>query len=247
VRPRLILGDCRAVMADHGPFDMIVADPPYNTTSLSWDRRVSGWLTVARAALNPSGSMWLFGSMRSLMAEATALESAGFRYAQDVVWEKQNGSGMQKDRFKRVHEHAVQFYRADTPWRQIYNDVQLTMDAMQRTAHRKKRKAPHMGGYAEAPPFESVDGGPRIQRSVIFQRNCHGHAIHETEKPVELLAVLIRTSCPLDGIVGDFFAGSGAAGEAAVSNGRRYVGAEFDPTYFERADRRLAALNQEAA
>jgi site-specific DNA-methyltransferase (adenine-specific) len=35
----------------------------------------------------------------------------GFKYSQDVVWEKQNGTGFHNDRFRRVHEHAVMFYR----------------------------------------------------------------------------------------------------------------------------------------
>ena len=40
----------------------------------------------------------------------------GWRYCQDIVWEKPNGSGFAKDRFKRVHEHAVQFRREGDAW-----------------------------------------------------------------------------------------------------------------------------------
>ncbi|MBX3597695.1 MAG: site-specific DNA-methyltransferase, partial [Rhizobiaceae bacterium] len=66
VLPEIILsGDCRDRMPSHGPFDMILADPPYGDTSLAWDRRVEGWLVLARAALAPTGSMWVFGSLRS--------------------------------------------------------------------------------------------------------------------------------------------------------------------------------------
>ncbi len=213
-------------MIGHGPFDLILADPPFGDTSLRWDRRVEDWQTVARNLIKPTGSMWVFGSMRFLGETYTRFIGGGWRYAQDIVWEKHNGSAFHADRFKRVHEHAVQFYRDDAPWGQIYNDVQKTADATARTV-RRKRRPPHTG-HIEASTYTSEDGGPRMMRSVIYMRSCHGEAIHPTEKPVGLLEILIRTSCPPDGLIGDFFAGSGAAGEA-----------EIDPFMAEAATQRL--------
>jgi len=236
----VLAGDCRIVMPDRGPFDMILADPPYGDTSLAWDRRVDGWLPVARAALRPSGTMWVFGSLRAFMATAAAFRAAGWRYAQEIVWEKQNGSSFHADRFKRVHELVAQFCRSDAAWSAIYNDVQTTPDATARTV-RRKRRPPHTG-HIEAGHYVSEDGGPRLMRSVIYARNAHGYAIHPTEKPVGLLEILIRTSCPVDGLVGDFFAGSGAVGDACRLTGRRYLGCEIDPDMAQRARDRIAAV-----
>jgi site-specific DNA-methyltransferase (adenine-specific) len=236
----ILTGDCRAIMPAHGPFDMILADPPYGDTSLAWDRRVDGWIALVRAALSPSGSLWVFGSLRCFMATAADFAAAGLRPAQEIVWEKQNGSSFHADRFKRVHELAVQFRRADTPWREIYNQVQTTPDATARTVRRKQRP-PHTG-QIDAGHYVSHDGGPRLMRSVIYARNCHGRAIHPTEKPSFLLELLIRTSCPEGGLVGDWFAGSGAAGEACRLSGRRYLGCEIDTAMAERARARLAAV-----
>jgi site-specific DNA-methyltransferase (adenine-specific) len=236
----VLTGDCRALMPTHRPFDLIVADPPYGDTSLAWDRRADGWLPLAHAALNPSGSMWVFGSLRCFMATAAALHDAGWKYAQEIVWEKQNGSSFHADRFKRVHELVAQFYRADTAWANIYNDVQTTSDATARTVRRKQRP-PHTG-HIEAGHYVSEDGGPRLMRSVIYARNAHGRAIHPTEKPSGLIEILIRTSCPPDGLVGDWFAGSGAAGEACRLSGRRYLGCEIDPDMAERARSRIAGV-----
>ena len=234
----IVNGDCRTALDAYGPFDMILADPPYGDTSLSWDRLVDGWETAALRNLKPTGSMWVFGSMRFFMAMASRMEAAGWRYAQDIVWEKHNGSGFHADRFKRVHEHALQFYRADTRWSEVWNSVQTTADATARTVRRKTRP-PHTG-HIEAGHYVSEDGGPRIMRSVIPMHSCHGHAIHPTEKPVGLIEILIRTSCPPGGVVGDYFAGSGACGEAAASLGRRYVGAEIDEAMADAARARLA-------
>lgn len=239
-RLRLVTGDCREVLPAEGPFDLIIGDPPYGVTSLRWDREVPSWLKWAAASLKPTGSIWLFGSMKSLLKASGEVAAAGLRYAQDIVWEKQNGTGFATDRFRRVHEHAVQLYRTDSRWSQIYNDVQVTLDARPKVVRRKKRPA-HCGGKDES-LYVSVDGGPRLMRSVLKIRSAHGYAIHRTEKPVELLEILVRTSCPPDGLVGDFFAGSGAAGEACHIAGRRYIGAEINPEFADAARARLAVL-----
>lgn len=237
---QIITADCRAAMPPLGPFDLIIADPPYGDTSLAWDKRVDGWLEQARDAIKPTGSMWVFGSMRFFLASGDAFAAAGWKLAQDIVWEKHNGSAFHADRFKRVHEHAVQFYRADAPWSEVYNDVQTTPDATARTVRRKQRP-PHHQGMRGPSTYISEDGGPRIMRSVIYMRSTHGRGIHPTEKPAALLEILIRTSCPAGGLVGDFFAGSGAAGEACQITGRRYIGAEIDNEMADRARARLGS------
>ncbi|WP_054312381.1 site-specific DNA-methyltransferase [Mesorhizobium sp. 1M-11] len=236
----ILIGDCRDLMPARGPFDLILADPPYGDTSLAWDRRIDGWIALACAALRPTGSLWVFGSLRCFMATGARFADAGFRYAQEIVWEKQNGTGFHADRFKRVHELVVQFYRAETRWRDVYNDVQTTPDATARTV-RRKQGPPHTG-HIDAGHYVSHDGGPRLMRSVIYVRNCHGRAIHPTEKPSPLLEILIRTSCPEGGLVGDWFAGSGSAGEACRLSGRRYLGCEIDAAMADRARARIAAV-----
>ncbi len=238
---RILQGDCRELMPAEGPFDMIVADPPYGDTSLSWDLWPDGWVETAAGALKPAGSLWCFGSMRMFLDRAAEFRAAGLRYAQDVVWEKHNGSSFHADRFKRVHEHAIQFYRNDVSWKNVFNDTQTTPDATARRVRRRTSSPAHMGKI-KAAPYQSEDGGPRIMRSVIYMRSMHGRAIHPTEKPAALLEILIRTSCPRGGVVGDWFAGSGAAGEACQMTGRNYVGCELNPEMAEMAESRLASF-----
>ena len=42
-------------------------------------------------------------------------------------------------------------------------------------------------------------------------------------------------------LVGDWFAGSGAAGEACCFSGRRYLGCEIDPVMARKAGDRIAS------
>jgi site-specific DNA-methyltransferase (adenine-specific) len=234
---RILVGDCRELMPARAPYDMILADPPYGDTSLKWDKRVRGWLPLAYHSLKPTGSMWAFGSMRFFMLTARDFWRSGWRVAQDIVWEKHNGSSSSADRFRRVHEHAVHFYRKCDSWANIYNDPQVTNDATARTLRRKQR--PEHWGKIGGASYESNDGGPRLMRSVIYMPSMHGRAIHPTEKPASLIETLIRASCPRGGVVGDFFAGSGSGAEACRRTERRYAGCDVDEAMVNKANSRL--------
>ncbi|EQB16717.1 MULTISPECIES: DNA-methyltransferase [Sphingobium] len=233
----VLTGDCRAQMLGRGPYDLIIADPPYGDTALGWDRQVEGWLKLAHDSLRPTGSIWVFGSLRSFLRIAPALRAARLRLAQDIVWQKSNGTGMAADRFKRVHELVAQFYRADGKWAQVYNDVRR-VSALHRNKSVRIRRADRFGHTGRIGIRDYHDDGTRIMKSVIGVNSVRG-GIHLTQKPVELLAALIETSCPRGGLVGDWFAGSGAAGEACIRTGRRYLGCEIDPAMAERARLRL--------
>lgn len=211
--------------------DCVVTDPPYGDTSLEWDRWPTAW-----PSFMPTNSLWCFGSMRMFMDRAAEFRAAGWKYGQDVVWRKHNGSGFHADRFRRVHEHAVHWYCGQ--WMDVYKDPQTTPDGTARTSRRGSRPA-HTGNIG-ASAYTSVDGGPRLMLSVLEIRSMNGSAIHPTEKPVGLLEPLIRYACPEGGTVLDPFAGSGSTLDAARGTGRRAIGIEAREEYCEAIARRLS-------
>jgi DNA modification methylase len=68
---------------------------------------------------------------------------------------------------------------------------------------------------------------------------------HPTEKPVDLLRLLIRKSVPPGGVVLDPFAGSGSTGTAAHLEHRSSILIELDPTYAAIAKQRLITMTTE--
>jgi site-specific DNA-methyltransferase (adenine-specific) len=228
----LYLGDCREILPTVEA-DACVTDPPYGVTSLEWDRTVDGWPELVRAR-----HLWCFGSMRFFMAA----QFPGWTYGQEIVWEKHNGSNFHADRFRRVHELAVHFYRGD--WASLYKSPVMRLDATARAVRRKAR--PAHTGHIGAAAYTSEDGGPRMERSVIYARSCHGSAVHPTQKPVEILQPLIEYSCPPGGLVVDPFGGSFSAGVACLASGRRYVGIEVDPERFAAGLRNLEDAQRQA-
>ena len=60
---------------------------------------------------------------------------------------------------------------------------------------------------------------------------------HPTEKPIDLMRHLV-SRCAAETII-DPFMGSGSTGVAAVLEGRKFVGLEVEPSYFDIACKRI--------
>jgi site-specific DNA-methyltransferase (adenine-specific) len=235
----LYCGDFRellpALIAEHDVPDLTVADPPYGETSLAWDRWPTGW-----PALIPGRSMWCFGSLRMLMDRAAEFD--GWQFSHDVVWEKHNGTGFARDRFRRVHEFVTHWYRGR--WAGVYHETPRVPRAHGLDKSVTRRAQPSHTGRVGASAY--VDDGLRLARSVLRAPRVRG-GIHPTEKPTSILADLIRYGCPPMGLVLDPFAGSASTLDAARCIGRRAVGVELDPVQCERAATRLAATTARAS
>lgn len=212
--------------------DLLIADPPYGETSLWWDTWPNDWPELAAQY---GDSMWCFGSMKMFLAHV--FEFGGWKFSQDLVWEKHNGSNLAADRFNRVHEHAVHWYQGK--WSDVYHKVPTVDLAVKRTVRKKGRPAAWIGATGEN-LYISKDGGPLLLASVIFARSMHGRAINETEKPVELLEPMIEYGCKPGGLVVDLFSGSSAALMTAKMTGRYGIGFEVREDQCEKAARRLS-------
>ena len=82
-----------------------------------------------------------------------------------------------------------------------------------------------------------------------FQRhqNCFRFVVkgekpnHPSPKPIEfMMEILIRYTAP-DALILDPFLGSGTTAVACIKTGRRFIGMEIDPGYYEIARKRIEA------
>jgi site-specific DNA-methyltransferase (adenine-specific) len=230
-RVTLYHGDHREILPTLGQtFALIVADPPYGETSLAWDRWPQGWPNGMTAYAK---SMWCFGSMRMFLERGN--EFMPWKFSQDVVWEKHNGSGFADDRFKRVHEHATHWYMGE--WASVHHDVPRVPSAGLDKSSRRRTQPDHTGRIGN---MDYVDDGLRLTRSVIYANSVRDVPIHETQKPTGILVPLIMYGCPPGGLVLDPFAGSCSTLVAAKLCGRRAVGIELRESQCEAAAKRLS-------
>ena len=72
-----------------------------------------------------------------------------------------------------------------------------------------------------------------------------GKNIHDTEKPVELMEVLVNNSSQENELVLDPFMGVGSTGVACINTNRNFIGIELDENYFNIAKSRLEEIDYE--
>ena len=65
--------------------------------------------------------------------------------------------------------------------------------------------------------------------------------VHPTQKPVKVLKHLVRLATKPGDLILDPFMGVGSTGVAALELGRRFIGIEIDPLYFQAARKRIEA------
>lgn len=71
-----------------------------------------------------------------------------------------------------------------------------------------------------------------------------GKNLHDTEKPIELMKILIENSTNKGDIVLDPFVGIGTTAIACKELNRRYIGVELDKKYFETARNRVEQIQR---
>ena len=65
---------------------------------------------------------------------------------------------------------------------------------------------------------------------------------YSTQKPLALLYPIIDSSCPADGVVADFFLGSGTTVVASKELGRNYIGCDINPESIRITNERLNGI-----
>ena len=79
----------------------------------------------------------------------------------------------------------------------------------------------------------------------VKQKDVNNKNLHDTEKPVELMSILIRNSSKEKDIVLDPFMGIGSTGVACKNLNRNFVGIELDEEYFRIAENRVGEVKNE--
>lgn len=229
-------------------FHAIIADLPYGTTACSWDTVIPFeplWEQYKRLT---HGAVVLFGSQPF----TSALVMSNLEMFQhEVIWEKNSGAAflLAGHRPNQVHENILIFsgknYHPNATEMATYNpDMTLSgrgVTLAETIHHREKTK--HANDLSWRPRPTKMICKPKAgtyPRSVrYFPRDNTNTTFHPTQKPVALLAYLIRTYTNPGEIVLDNTMGSGTTLVAAQREGRRAVGIEISEAYCKIAVERL--------
>ena len=221
-------------------FDAIIADPPYMTTNLHFDKAPAldwaAWWAQAWRVVKPSGVVVLFAA-DLFTVDLILTQRANYRYR--LVWCKTMGTGFldANRRPLRAHEDVLVF--SQQPSETTYNPQRWQAQKLQNA--QGKRVQSHYGAIAEQTLQQrSLDRHPLS--FIHFGSEPTTGRQHPTQKPLDLMRWLVRTYTNPGDTVLDCFAGSGSTLAACLMEGRNGVGCEMDSGYYAKATARLQAI-----
>ena len=239
---KLMHGDCIELMkcVPDESVDMVLCDLPYGVLNkgnrhAAWDCQLpmdqlwNSWLRICR----PNAAIILFAQG---MFTAKLMLSMQKLWRYNLVWKKGGRitGFLNANRMPcRNHEDIVVFYSKQP----VYNP-QFTYS-----------KKTHSCGFGEHKNTNRCYGSFKRNQGMVTNRHYplsvininkeHKGFYHPTQKPVALLAYLIRTYTNEGATVLDCCMGSGSTGVACVETGRNFIGIEKDAHYFDVATIRM--------
>jgi adenine-specific DNA-methyltransferase len=245
----IFAGDCQelidALPADS--VDLTISSPPYcigkeyekETLLQDFLARHRKILPALIRVTKPGGSLcWQIGS-HATDQTLYPLDYVVFSILRDfpemilrnrIIWTFGHGLHRSKS-FSGRHEVILWFTKG--------NKYEFNLDAVripQKYPGKRHYKGEKRGEYSGNPKGKNPGDVWEIP-------NVKANHIEKTEHPCQFpIAIpqrLIRALCPQDGLVFDPFMGSAATGAAAISEGRRFLGAEVNRDYLKIAEKRI--------
>lgn len=241
-RVRLYRGDCMEWFPrlPKAWGDAIVTDPPYGTTDAAWDKAVDWSVLWPMLDAASSAETVVTASFAAQPFATDLINSDRRRFRYELVWDKGTVVGFLNANRQPLRQHELVLIFARRSKGSVYNP-QFTEGAPYTVKNRADRSTLYRSHGASR---TTKNPGIRYPTSVLRFKKQRKH--HPTSKPVALCEWLIRTYSREGALVADPFLGSGSTGVAAIQTGRRFVGIEREPGYFDTAvDRIKEALRQE--
>jgi site-specific DNA-methyltransferase (adenine-specific) len=220
----LYLGDCRDILPTLGKVDAVVTDPPYLLESGGCTRVAMGGKFNADRYDNGGAIIPVdieFSEWLPLVAAALPNGHAYIMVNNRYVAQCQNEALAAGFRF---HNLLVWDKGIATPNRWYMKNCEFALFLFRGKAVR----------IADAGSKQLLKCSPLI------------NAPHETQKPIALMAHYIGNSTTRKQTVLDPFMGSGTTGVAAVQMGRKFIGIEREPKYFDISCRRIEDAQSQA-
>ena len=205
-------GDCRDILPQLEPVDLVLTDPPYFLPAAHYqtrrgEQRSLGDLSILEHFFKDAFNDWV-----------SVLKDDGFAYV-----------------FCDGQSYPI-FYRAAYPlFHRLRPLVWDKLTSINGFSWRHQHEIIMFCEMPNHPKINTGDGDVLKYRAVPI-----GERVHLAQKPVGLLAALIRKSLPLGGIALDPFMGSGTTLIAAKDLEHKAIGIEIEEKYCEIAAKRLS-------
>lgn len=215
----------------------ILTDPPYATTNCSWETEVdleALWKEWKRI-LKPNGVVLVCGS-EPFSSKVRLSNLEWYKY--DLYWVKEKPVNFfqLKRRFGKTTENIMVFYKEQP----TYNPQMVKFEGKKVTNSTKKSHTSVTTGISKSTITPYNDTGYRYPTDILrINREKLGSTIHETQKPLELAKLLIKSFTNEGDIILDCFSGSGTFALGSSILNRDYIAFEKDTDIYNKSIKRL--------
>ena len=231
-------------LADHS-VDLVVADPPYclgkdygNDSDLmnpdeflEWSK---AWITAVAPKIKDTGSIYIFATWR-FSPEIFSFAKTRLTMVNEIIWDRKVPSmGGTTRRFSSVHDTIGFFAKSKNYF--------FDLDAVRIPYDQETKKARTRSIFVGKKWLEMGYNPKDVWSVSRLHRMHHERENHPTQKPLEIIERMVKSSCPEMGVVLDPFAGSGTTIEACLKHNRQCVAFEINPDYCSLIRERIGRL-----
>lgn len=256
----LYCGDCLDVLKTlpDNSVDACITDPPYLKTDLHFDNYIDhNYIQQLLNVVQDNGYFACFSPIEQLaiIAQTWSVRFSGFMLkTTPVIRTATAKKPMSQSEPYMVFAHPKHKI-SELTWNKIKNYGFKHYRSVQRNTGYKRdgkdslARANTMGWTQDGYICENTDGS-RYQTDVIIgnRKQClplNERTIHPTQKDTAVMSVLVRWLTNENDLILDPYMGSGSMGVACVTSGRKFIGIEIDPEYFDIACARLTSAQQQ--
>ena len=231
---QIFCGDCLELMKDipDGSVDLILTDPPYLISKKSGFNSGGSWNNAQDKKFQKTPPKTDFGEWDKKEIDfdevfkefRRILKKGGTCICFFDIWKMQTLKEIaEKNRFKQfrlVRWDKSNPVPVNSKINYLSNVTEYCLVAVK----------------GSKPTFNS-----EYNKGIYCYPICQGseRTEHPTQKPLKLMQELLFIHSNDNDVIFDPFMGSGTTGVACVNTGRKFIGIELDPTYFETAKKRL--------
>lgn len=265
---RLLQGDSLKLLQEmpEESVDMIFADPPYNLSNGGftcdagrmvsvnkgeWDKSKGfnddynfhyNWLKECKRVLKPNGTLWVSGTYHSIYQCGHALQLLGYHILNDISWFKPNASPNLSCRFFTASHETLIWARKDKKGKHTFN-----YEVIKNWKDNYKKIVPvkEINKFKEVEVYHETGKQMRSVWAVGTPKPIEKKfGKHPTQKPEDLLKIIVAASTRKGDVVLDPFAGSSTTGVVAHLYGRKFIGIDLEKKYLDLSIKRFEELDK---
>ena len=220
---------------DDNSIDLVLTDPPYclgkdygndsdkksSENYLQWTYQ---WIDAVLPKLKETGSFYIFLSWQYSPEIFVYLKNK-LKMINEIIWDRRVPSmGGSTRKFSSVHDNIGFFVKN--------NNYYFNIDSIRIPYDEETKKARTRSIFVGKKWLEIGYNPKDLWSTSRIHAQDPEREDHPTQKPLEIIERMVKSSCPKNGIVFDPFMGTGTTAIACIKNNRQYVGFEINKNYY---------------